>query len=124
MPLPPMGRYALRLTPSLLAGMLCHMTAYPVASAAESAKIAALAAQDPRRWSAEDISRHIDALDHPTDAQSTAQEVVRILAAIMSQPNHAMRTVLFNRLRPHIVPYQSDAHAAPARAPAANASRR
>ena len=59
------------------------------------------------RWSAADIAQHIDALDHITPPQAGAQELVRILSAIMSQPDTMTRLSLFNRLRPHIVPYQA-----------------
>ena len=63
-------------------------------------------------WSVADIAQHIDALERVTPAQAGAEEVVRILLAIMHQPDPATRLSHFNRLRPHIVPYPaSNAHA-------------
>lgn len=67
-------------------------------------------------WSVTDIAQHIDALDRVSPPQAGAQELVRILSAIMSQPDATIRLVLFNRLRPHIVPYQAPARDAALRA--------
>ena len=61
----------------------------------------------PQRWSVEQVVRHIDALDRVSPPQSAAQEVMRILAGIMHQPDAATRMALFERLRPHITPYRA-----------------
>ena len=96
-----------RLTIGSLAliAMLLQPARALAAEAAKEPLPADRSAPAAKPWSVADIAQHIDALERVTPAQAGAEEVVRILLAIMHQPDPATRLNLFNRLRPHIAPY-------------------
>ena len=70
----------------------------------------------PTTWSPQEISRHIDALDHVRDTTAKTGELFRILVAIMSVPDAAVRHTLLDRLRPHFTPLNASGDASAATA--------
>jgi hypothetical protein len=59
----------------------------------------------PSHWSARKTEQRIQQLKRITSAQRGADELIRILVAVMHQPDPALRSRLFNQLRPFIRPY-------------------
>ena len=100
---------ALLLSATCVAGPACAETR---AATVAVAKAPAPSTTQPPAWTLPEIVQHIDGLRQIAQPQVTAQEVVRILAAIMSQPDPAVRMMLFNRLRPSITPYTPQSAAA------------
>ena len=105
---------ALLLSAICVAGPACAETRAATVAVAKAPSTA-----QPPAWTLTDIVQHIDGLRQIAQPQVTAQEVVRILAAIMSQPDPAVRMMLFNRLRPSITPYTPQSAAASSQASSA-----